>query len=44
MIHWLWLIAPLVIGYWIGKASAKGFGSGATTGIVGTLLALIWIG
>lgn len=43
MIHWAWLIPVFFVGLWLGGMTGKRFERGATTGIIGTLLALFFI-
>ena len=43
MIHWAWLIPVFFVGVWLGEMSGKRFSRGALTGVVGTVLTLLWI-
>ena len=43
MIHWAWLIPVFIIGVWLGEVSSKKFSRGAITGVIGTLLALLFL-
>lgn len=43
MIDALWLIPAVGAGFWVGTGASDRFGAGLSLGVVGSLLAMLWL-